>query len=253
MQWPQGCAPEGLQVEVLQAGDGREVSTGAAVLAQYTGYVWGSDTPFDSSFERGAPATFSLNGVVPGWSEGIPGNVVGSRLLISIPPELGYGEAGNPQAGIAGTDTIVFVVDIMETYNDDDAGEEDAAVAESAPAGIDISGAPGEPATIAVGTGAAEPTEVVVTPLTSGSGASVEVGQNLVMAYALDYWDDTASESTWAGETVAQGPIVTQIGSGSVLDALAGRTTVGSRVLVLIPGDEVGPAAVVVLDVLGTS
>ena len=47
------------------------------------------------------------------WDQAIVGKSVGSRLLLSIPPEKGYGKAGNPRAGIRGTDTLVFVVDIL--------------------------------------------------------------------------------------------------------------------------------------------
>ena len=51
--------------------------------------------------------------VLEGWDQAIVGKSVGSRLLLSIPPEKGYGKAGNPRAGIRGTDTLVFVVDIL--------------------------------------------------------------------------------------------------------------------------------------------
>ncbi|MFV0253995.1 MAG: FKBP-type peptidyl-prolyl cis-trans isomerase [Beutenbergiaceae bacterium] len=251
--WPDGCAPEGLQVEVLADGDGREVSSGAAVVANYAGYVWGSDTAFDSSYERGAPAMFSLNQVVAGWTEGIPGNLVGSRLLISIPPDKGYGETGNAGAGIAGTDTIVFVVDLVESYNSDDAGHADAPAANEPPAGISVTGAPGEPATIAVAAGTPEPTDVAVTSITTGTGEPVAVGQNVALAYSLVPWDGSSVESTWTGETAPLGPTVSQLGTGSVLDALAGNATVGSRVVMVIPGDESGPAVAVVLDVLGAA
>jgi len=51
--------------------------------------------------------------VIAGWDEGIVGQTVGSQVLLVIPPAKGYGESGNPQAGIKGTDTLVFVVDIL--------------------------------------------------------------------------------------------------------------------------------------------
>jgi peptidylprolyl isomerase len=51
--------------------------------------------------------------VISGWDQGLIGKTVGSRLLLSIPPEKGYGKNGNPRAGIKGTDTLVFVVDIL--------------------------------------------------------------------------------------------------------------------------------------------
>ena len=54
-----------------------------------------------------------MGGVIAGWDEGLVGQTVGSQVLLVIPPEQGYGSEGNPDAGISGTDTLVFVVDIL--------------------------------------------------------------------------------------------------------------------------------------------
>src|SRR5699024_10772365 len=124
----QSQAPEGRQAEVLSEGDGPAVQQGVPVLADYAGVVWGQTEPFDSSSSRGAAALFSLQNVVEGWSKGIAEHKVGCRLLISIPPDMGYGSEGNSQAGIGGEDTIVFVVDIVDTYNRDRTGQADAKV-----------------------------------------------------------------------------------------------------------------------------
>ena len=53
--------------------------------------------------------------VIKGWDQTVPGHNVGSRLVVSIPPEYGYGSRGIPQAGIGGEDTLVFVIDIIST------------------------------------------------------------------------------------------------------------------------------------------
>ena len=53
--------------------------------------------------------------VIKGWDQTVPGHNVGSRLVVSIPPEYGYGSRGVPQAGIGGEDTLVFVIDIIST------------------------------------------------------------------------------------------------------------------------------------------
>ncbi|GLW99672.1 FKBP-type peptidyl-prolyl cis-trans isomerase [Microtetraspora sp. NBRC 16547] len=105
--------PKGLVVKTVIKGTGPKVTADQMVLAHYTGKIWGTDKQFDSSWERGEPATFPLNQVVKGWSQGLTGVPVGSRVVITIPPELGYGKEGNPQGGIKGTDTIVFVVDVL--------------------------------------------------------------------------------------------------------------------------------------------
>ncbi|BDR52870.1 peptidyl-prolyl cis-trans isomerase [Bombiscardovia nodaiensis] len=113
----QGPAFRGLHVEELVEGDGPLVRKGDTVTVNYHGLVWGSDKPFDSSFDRHQPASFAIGvgQVIQGWDRSLPGHNVGSRLLLSIPPEYGYGSRGVPQAGIGGDDTLVFVVDIVST------------------------------------------------------------------------------------------------------------------------------------------
>jgi len=256
--WPDGCAPEGLQVDVLSEGDGPDVGTGAAVVANYAGYVWGAAEPFDSSYEQGL-ATFSLNSVVQGWSTGIPGSTVGSRLLISIPPELGYGEGGNADAGIAGTDTIVFVVDVVEAYNADAAGEADATSVAPDDLPVSIEGDLGEAATLSVTADAEEPTEPAAVPISEGSGEALEVGQRAVIAYTVTDWANGSTETSWspaygeneAVENAMAGPMVTSpIGQGSMFDLLQG-VTVGSRVVLMAPAGDGSPAIAVLVDVLG--
>ncbi|RSX49614.1 FKBP-type peptidyl-prolyl cis-trans isomerase [Bifidobacterium castoris] len=117
MTFPQGEAPRGLKVVELVEGDGPMVRRGDTVTVNYHGQVWGGDKAFDSSFERHQPASFGIGvgQVIKGWDQTVPGHNVGSRLLISIPPEYGYGSHGAPQAGIGGDDTLEFVVDIIAT------------------------------------------------------------------------------------------------------------------------------------------
>lgn len=252
--FPDSAAPADLQVEVLSEGDGPMVEPGAAVLADYTGIVWGGDTPFDDSYSRGAPALFSLTGVVQGWTDGIPEHPVGSRLLISIPPDLGYGpNGGNPQAGIGPDDTIVFVVDLVETYNPDMAGESDAAVqTEPADLPVEVTGELGEPASVSIPDGAEEPTEMQVTTIAEGSGDPVATGDSVAVGYAVDSWDGSMQGSSWPGESdEGTGPFAGTAGQGSIVDAVV-DVPVGSRVLLLVPGNGQQPAAAYVLDVLGS-
>ncbi|MGC5628631.1 FKBP-type peptidyl-prolyl cis-trans isomerase [Georgenia sp. Z1344] len=114
LTFPTPTAPEGLQVEVLSPGDGEVVEAGDTIVVNYHGQVWGGGV-FDSSYPRGETISFpiGMGVVIGGWDEGLPGKTVGSRVLLSIPPEHGYGERGVPQAGIGGGDTLVFVIDIV--------------------------------------------------------------------------------------------------------------------------------------------
>ena len=107
LTFPATVAPTELEVVVLEPGDGD-------LVVNYLGQTWGGAI-FDNSYDRGTPISFpiGLGAVIAGWDEGLVGRQIGSRLLLSIPPRLGYGTRGMPAAGIKGTDTLVFVVDIV--------------------------------------------------------------------------------------------------------------------------------------------
>jgi FKBP-type peptidyl-prolyl cis-trans isomerase len=108
-------APKTLQVKPLIKGTGAVVKKGNDIAVQYTGVIWRTGKVFDSSWARNTPLTTVIGEgqVIPGWDKGLVGQTVGSRVLLVIPPADGYGSAGASQAGIKGTDTLVFVVDIL--------------------------------------------------------------------------------------------------------------------------------------------
>ena len=109
---PAAAPPAEFRLAVLKKGDGPVVGEGADVIVHYTGINWNTGVIFDSSWENGAPATFNTRGVIGGFTAALEGQTVGSQVLVVIPPDQGYGAAGNPP-DIGGTDTIVFVVDIL--------------------------------------------------------------------------------------------------------------------------------------------
>lgn len=245
--------PEGLQVAATTVGEGAQVAPGAFVVVNYAGMVWGSDATFDSSFERSTASAFSLSGVVEGWGTGLAGQTVGSRVLISIPPALGYGPAGgNEGAGIGAEDTIVFVVDIIASYDGTSVGQADA-VATGAEVPVAITGEIGQPITdVQVAAGTPEPTEVTTTVLATGTGEPVVTGQELIVQYALNVWDNSAFETSWA--PAAAGPSTSlSVVEGYPFAGLAG-VPLGSRVLVTVPANETSatPSVAFVLDLLGT-
>lgn len=114
LTFPTIDAPEGLQVHVLVPGAGDTVRAGETIVVNYLGQTWGGHV-FDNSYDRGATISFpiGMGVVIGGWDEGLVGLRLGSRVLLSVPPEHGYGPAGVPQAGIKGSDTLVFVVDVV--------------------------------------------------------------------------------------------------------------------------------------------
>jgi peptidylprolyl isomerase len=103
-----------LQKEDLVVGTGAEVPEGATVSVRYVGVSQSTGKEFDASWDRGCdPYTTSLDQVVAGWTQGIPGMKVGGRRLLTIPGDMGYGEAGRPP-DIGKNETLVFVVDVLE-------------------------------------------------------------------------------------------------------------------------------------------
>jgi peptidylprolyl isomerase len=109
-------APTQLVVQPLIKGAGPVVQAGQTISVQYTGVIWDSGKQFDSSWDRGQTADFVIgkSQVIPGWDEGLVGQTVGSQVLLVVPPDKGYGAQGQSSAGIKGTDTLVFVVDILD-------------------------------------------------------------------------------------------------------------------------------------------
>ncbi len=112
---PSTAPPKTLQVKTLIKGAGAKVAKGDYIVTQYVGVNWRTRKVFDSSWSRSQPFPLNIGvgQVIKGWDTGLVGQTVGSRVLLVIPPADGYGKAGSPQAGIKGTDTLVFVVDIL--------------------------------------------------------------------------------------------------------------------------------------------
>lgn len=119
----------GLQYEVLESGEEGAVSPSIddTVVAHYHGTTVDGDV-FDSSRERGEPATFQLNQVIEGWQKALPLMKVGDKWKLFIPPELAYGERRASET-IGPNETLIFEVELLEVKK---AGEEEAAGEETA-------------------------------------------------------------------------------------------------------------------------
>jgi peptidylprolyl isomerase len=105
-------------VQPLIEGTGAAVEEGQSVVVKYTGWLT-DGTQFDSSWDREAPddvLTFQagVGGVIQGWDDGIVGQKVGSRVLLVVPSDLGYGEDGS--GSIPANATLIFVVDILAAF-----------------------------------------------------------------------------------------------------------------------------------------
>ncbi|MFM9612457.1 peptidylprolyl isomerase [Streptomyces sp. V2] len=110
---PKSAAPKGLVANYVIEGDGAVVKADSTLVVQYKGVVWETGKEFDSSYQRSAPTSFSLQQVVKGWAQGLTGKKVGSRVVVVVPPALGYGDNPPSGSGIEKTSTMVFTVDIL--------------------------------------------------------------------------------------------------------------------------------------------
>lgn len=113
---PAAAPPTELIAQPLIEGAGDVVKAGDTITVHYTGVLWDTGAVFDSSWESGSPATFDIGtgAVIQGWDDGLVGRTVGTQIVLVVPPAQGYPE-GSPDGSITGTDTIVFVIDILDT------------------------------------------------------------------------------------------------------------------------------------------
>ena len=258
---PTGKPPTALAVKVLTPGDGATVAAGDLVFVNYLGMTW-SGKVFDNSFDRKQAFSFAVGtgAVIKGWDQGLVGQRVGSRVLLGIPADLGYGAAG-AGADIPPNTALLFAVDLVAVFAKGSKAT-GAAVPLDDPALPKVTG---DAATLAVTMPAvAAPTTLVVKTLVQGAGPAVAKGQQLVAQYLGALWDGGKTfDSSW---TRGGQPISFAIGVGKVIpgwdEALVGVKT-GSRVLLVVPsakgyGDAGQPPTipakatlVFVVDVLG--
>ncbi|MDP9780146.1 peptidylprolyl isomerase [Nakamurella flavida] len=255
--------PPSLQRQILTEGTGPEVAAGDWLVTNYLGQVW-NGTVFDNSYDRNATSAFQIGvgKVVPGWDVGLTGVKVGSRVLLSLPPADGYGSTGQASAGITGTDTLVFVIDVVQAIGPNQGGQTDA-TPQPAPANApEVTGDLGVKPTLTIPAGLAEPTAASTTVLATGTGPAVTDGSVLAQYVAVS-WDGQPIGATWPDASadpttqVGAGPQQIQIAAGSPFEGLVG-VPVGSRVLVQLPaaaasatsGGQATPAIAAVLDIV---
>jgi peptidylprolyl isomerase len=235
VQFEDGYSVDSTQVETLVKGNGEKVGAEDTVTVDYVGINGRNGQEFDSSWKSGQPATFALGpGMISGFNKALAGQTVGSRVVAAIPPEEGYGSQGNPQAGIQGSDTLVFVIDIRGVVASQAEGQAVQPPASVPHLATDPQGAPQvfheTPQT------APAPEESEVYTVIKGEGEPVEAGQNVTMKFLGQIYPD--------GETFvnsyAQSPQSLPIGQGQPLpcfDKLVGQS-IGSRAILICPSAE---------------
>lgn len=111
---PEGEPPAALQIEDVVEGDGAEAGTGDTATVHYVGVDFATGEQFDASWDNNSPFPFTIGdgNVIPGWDLGVAGMKEGGRRMLVIPPDLAYGEQGQPP-DIAPNATLVFVIDLI--------------------------------------------------------------------------------------------------------------------------------------------
>jgi peptidylprolyl isomerase len=264
--FPASQPPKQLIEQTLIAGTGSPVASGDTVITNYVGEIWptkvGSQpTVFDSSFSRGAPAGFVIGtgAVIPGFDKTLTGKHLGTRMLLSIPPADGYGPSGNSQAGISGTDTLVFVVDLLADYKPNASAPGVANSQLPATGWPKITNTPGRQPVITSVAGVKAPTSPTSKLLVKGSGARIDPSKTLVLQLVqTDIATGKQTQSSWG----KQPQVVSAQNVLSLVTALNGQN-IGARAVVLLPAtpgqpatatapaQPATPAQVVIIDVVG--
>jgi len=219
--------------KVVTAGKGAKLVKANSIVFNYTLFNAKDGKQIETSFGKGTvPLDLSSPKLMKGLSKGLTGQLVGSRLLVGIPPADAFGAEGNAQAGVGPTDTIVFLIDLISAMTPL-ATATGAAVPPKA--GLPTAVVDGAKAATITVPKTAPPTKLVVQPLIKGAGAVVTKGQTIKVNYTGVLWKDgkkfDASEANGA-------PVDIQIGTGRVIPGwdkgLVGQT-VGSRILLVVP------------------
>lgn len=230
-----GTPSTDLAVKTVIQGDGPKIAAGDYIQVNYLGQIWSTAKVFDTSFGR-APYTNVIGEgkVIPGWDQGMVGQKVKSRVELAIPPALGYGSSGNAQAGIKGTDTIVFVVDVLDRFNGKSSANGKPVAQSDASLPKVGTNTDGKPPAITVPKGKA-PTKLVANYVLEGDGPAVKATDTLLLQYKGVLWTTGKEfDSSYKTGQLAAFPLAQLIKGWQ--QGLAGKK-VGSRVMLVTPPD----------------
>jgi peptidylprolyl isomerase len=262
---PDGKPSKTLVSKVINEGTGTKIASGDLVVVDYLGQLWRDNKTFDTSYGK-APVGFRLgkDPIIAGWVDGLVGKKVGSRVLLVIPPDKGFGAEGMPDAGIKGDDTLVFIVDVLGSYT-----AKSNLSGKPAPTGggrlPTVTGPGDKKPIISVPTSAGPPAKTTAETVIEGSGPKVAKGDLVVVKYVGLSWSTGKQfDASWDRDA----PVSFTLDESQVIEGwVQGLTGVnaGSRVLLVIPpgagyGAEGRPQAgikknetlVFAVDVLGT-
>lgn len=223
-----------IAVQVPVKGDGAKVAKGDYLQVDYLGQVWGADKVFDSTFEKGQPVIFPIGQqqVLPAWDQVLVGKTVGSRVEMAVPPKYGFGKEGQPQVGVKGDDTTLFVFDVVDTFN----GKSSAKGKKIAQNDIDLpkvgDNTDGKAPSIKVPDSKA-PKKLVSSYIIEGDGPKVAENGSVLVHYRGVLWDGGKEfDASYKKGTLAQFSLEQVVEGWS--KGLAGKKA-GSRVMIVVP------------------
>ncbi|MFC4467255.1 FKBP-type peptidyl-prolyl cis-trans isomerase [Streptomyces xiangluensis] len=229
-----GDPSKDLAVKTVVAGNGKTLAEGDFVKVNYLAQVWTTAKVFDNSYDRKTPIVIQLaqGQVMDGWRYALMGKKAGSRVLMAVPPAWAFGEQGNAQAGVKGTDTLVCVLDAEDTFN----AKSSAKGSEVAQDNIDLpkvgTNTDGKAPSIEVPKGDA-PTKLVANYILEGDGEEVAASDSVLVQYKGVLWADGKEfDSTYSRQQLTSFSLQ-QVVKGWA-QGLTGKK-VGSRVLIVVP------------------
>lgn len=217
--------PSIITVKTLKQGDGATVGADDTLTVNYAGFLW-DGTSFDSSYDTGSTASFSLNGVISGWKWGLADTKVGDTVEIVIPSEYGYGST--EQSSIPADSTLVFVVEVVNAVSvSTDKLKEATPTEAKLPEGATITGELGSEPGIEFTDGAAAPTETETIVLAEGTGDVITDTDTVIYYLTGAYWNSTDVQTNWGTSTE-------EVTGAS---QLVGQK-VGSRIALIVPATD---------------
>jgi FKBP-type peptidyl-prolyl cis-trans isomerase len=267
---PAEQASKNLVISTPIKGTGAALTSESSALANVALYKWSGTkhSLISSSFTAGPPSLIPAQVGLPGLAKALKGAHVGSRIVAVLPPKYAYGTSGQPQFQITGSDTLVWVIDLLQAHSatQSASGNQVSTGGGQLPS---VSAKPGQAPVITVPKNS-PPSKLSVTTLIQGSGPKLAKGDTVVVQYVGANWrTGKVFDASWPSPQSAAGHLLSfQVGGQQVLPGLSNGlagVTVGSRVMVVIPpalgyGPEGGQSIagikkndtlVFVLDVLG--
>ncbi|MFJ4953204.1 FKBP-type peptidyl-prolyl cis-trans isomerase [Streptomyces sp. NPDC088760] len=226
-----------LAVKTLIAGSGRTIAENDFIRADYLGQIWSTAKVFDNSYDRKRPLVMQLakGSIIDGWLYALAGKKTGSRVQIAVPPTWGYGKEGNAQAGIKGTDTLVFVIDLIDSFNSKSSAKGQQVPQTDAALPKVGTNTDGQVPKVTIPR-ADPPKKLVSEYVLEGDGPEVKADQAVLCQFQGLVWEGgkTFQRTYGSGRLSQFGLEQMQRAVKGLAEGLTGKK-VGSRVLIVIP------------------